>query len=236
MSKTSPNPGILGIAFVMKAYHSVIRVILKERGQTHAEAAAELNISAMTFGKLYRLEYIPNFTSNFWKLRVHKLEEWSTVPIEALFPEAFFRSECFVNMPRKWEITRPYRLLMNGEAKNGFPALAKSSTSSKPPSPAKRKRRKKQKKQTRVDKTSNNPLQLRPSGFVFYIHTFTQKNKTTSRRLCFTYQLSQLLLLPREARRFDSEALLRLRRSRCLVSLCCSVSFCHRYLLYRDFC
>lgn len=143
MAEKSINPGILGIAFVMKAYHSVIKVVLKERKQTHAEAAAELDISAMTFGKLYRLEYIPDFNSNFWKTKVHKLEEWSTVPIEALFPEAFFRSAQFVNMPRKWEITRPYRLLMNGEARNGFLALAKPSKSPKSPSPAKRKRKKK---------------------------------------------------------------------------------------------
>ena len=132
-----------GIRYVLKGYHETMLVVLEERGQTHAEAAVDLGISVSTFQKILRLQSLPNFHTERGKVLAGRFEEWSTLRVEQLFPEAFFTKE-FLRAPKTITRSMPFRLLLVGNAKNGNfnMALLPSSKSEKIQTRKKRKKHK----------------------------------------------------------------------------------------------
>ena len=132
MKKKTP-PGIL---YVMKEYHSVMSIVLEERGQTHADAAKDLGISVATFGKILRLKSFPNFHTERGKVLAQRFERWSTLTAVELFPEAFYTKE-FLKAPKTHKKTLPFRLLARGRKDEDF-ALSFSMASQPPKSHTKK--------------------------------------------------------------------------------------------------
>ncbi len=104
------NPKIPGIRYIVKVYHEVMMVVLKECKETQAEAAEFLGISIATFQKILRLKSLPNFRTERGKVLAARFEEWSGLHIEQLFPEAFYTKE-FLEAPKTREISLSFRLL-----------------------------------------------------------------------------------------------------------------------------
>ncbi len=117
-----------GICCVRKLYHSVLLLILKERGQTQAEACQNLGISVTTFQKYLRLKGFPNFRTPRGKVLAQRMEKWSTVQAELLFPEAFFTKE-FLAAPKTDILTQEFRLIGRGRDSKKFPLLPAPSSS-----------------------------------------------------------------------------------------------------------
>ena len=134
---------IPGIRYVLKQYHDVLLVVLEERKQTQADAAAFLGISVTTFRKILRLQSLPNFHTERGMHLARRFEDWSTLPIHLLFPEAFFTRE-FLQSPKTHLKSLPFRLIEMRSGRNrhfhlALPSPQKDSKSR----PSKRRRHKK---------------------------------------------------------------------------------------------
>jgi len=105
---------IPGTCYVLKQYHEALLIILKEWGQTQAEAAKELGVSMSTFQKMLRLRWLPNFRTPRGKVLADRIRRWSGgFDAEFLFPPALFTRE-FVNAPKTHTKSVTFRLLAQG--------------------------------------------------------------------------------------------------------------------------
>lgn len=102
-----------GILFSMRMQHGVLVAVLEVRGQTQKEAATELGISLGTFNKMVGLKCVPVFHTKNGQELAERLENWSTLPVERIFPELFFTEEFKREAKKTLKVTRPFQLILN---------------------------------------------------------------------------------------------------------------------------
>ncbi len=145
-----------GLRYTLKVRHDVLLTILEVRGQTQAEAAAELGISVSALRNYIDLKTIPRFDTERGKALAKRFEDWSELPeAEYIFPETVFTRK-FLQAPKKHQKRVAFNLISSGVGKeNWLPpllALPAPSVADQPafqlPAelPAPRKQRKKKRK------------------------------------------------------------------------------------------
>lgn len=138
------------IEYLMREFHGGLLQVMRAKKQTQAEAAEALGISVATFQKMLRLRWPLNFHSNWGQNLSNRMEDWSGVPIDVLFPPAFFSPE-FIKRQKTHRKSLPFALLMQGGDPESITlqlndvSSARTSPDAKPEKKMRKKRRTKKK-------------------------------------------------------------------------------------------